>query len=85
MYGSGTEAMETCTVHSTARDGALILLSMLPALAEDKEFHDALASFETEYTGGFADMNAATEYLAILCDNAYRRVKDESCGCSPRH
>ena len=78
-YDSGTEAMETYIVRNTARDGAAILLSMIPALSEDKEFAEALANFETEYAGGFADLNAATEYLAILCDNAYRRVKDESC------
>lgn len=78
-YDSGTEAITLYTVHKDARDGAVILMSMMPALMEDKEFAEALANFEAEYRGGFADLKAATEYLAILCDNAYRRVKDDSC------
>ena len=78
-YDSSTELMETYTARSSAQDGAAILTAMLPALMGDKEFSDAPASFEVEYQGGFADMKAATEYLAILCDNAYRRVKDDTC------
>ncbi len=78
-YDSSTELMETYTARSSAQDGAAILTAMLPALMGDKEFSDALASFEVEYQGGLADMKAATEYLAILCDNAYRRVKDDTC------
>ena len=78
-YDSSTEMMETYTARSTAKDGAAILMSMLPALMEDKEFLDAMSAFEIEYQGGFADLKAATEYLAILCDNAYRRVMDETC------
>ena len=78
-YDSSTELMETYTARSSAQDGAAILTATLPALMGDKEFSDAPASFEVEYQGGFADMKAATEYLAILCDNAYRRVKDDTC------
>ena len=78
-YNSSTELMETYTARSSAQDGAAILMAMLPALMEDKEFSDTLAAFETEYQGGFADMKAASESLAILCDNAYRRVNDDSC------
>lgn len=28
---------------------------------------------------GYPDLNAAAEDMAMLCDNAYRRVKDETC------
>lgn len=78
-YNSSTEMMESYTVRSSARDGAAILTAMLPALMEDQEFLDSLTAFESEYQGGFADMKAATEAIAILCDNAYRRVNDDTC------
>ena len=78
-YNSSTEMMETYTVHNRARDGAAILMAMLPALMEDREFLDSLTALETEYQGGFADMTAATNHMAILCDNAYRRVVDNTC------
>lgn len=78
-YDSDTETMETYVAHSRAKDGAAILMAMIPALMEDKEFGDALINFEAEFKSGFADINAATEYLGLLCDNAYRRVVDESC------
>lgn len=78
-YDSGTETMETYVARSSVKDGAAILMAMIPALMEDKEFGDALVNFETEFKGGFADLSAATEYLGLLCDNAYRRVVDESC------
>ena len=28
---------------------------------------------------GYPDLNKAVEYMAVLCDNAYRRIKDETC------
>ena len=35
---------------------------------------------EKQYQLGFPDINQSTNDLAILCDNAYRRVSDSSCG-----
>ena len=78
-YDSETDLMETYTVRNTEKDGAAILMAMLPALMEDEEFSNNLTALEAEYQGGFADMPAAAKYMAILCDNAYRRVNDETC------
>ncbi|WP_289822313.1 ATPase, partial [Faecalibaculum rodentium] len=61
------------------QDGAAIVLAMIPALAADKEFGDNLDAFMSEYQGSFPDIKKATELLAILCDNAYRRVNDKTC------
>lgn len=78
-YHKDTEMMETYTVGKNARDGAALALAMLPALMADQEFSETLDAFETEYQGGFLDDKKATELMAILCDNAYRRVNDATC------
>lgn len=78
-YHKDTEMMETYTVGKNAKDGAALLLAMLPALMTDQEFSETLDAFEAEYQGGFLDDKKATELMAILCDNAYRRVNDTTC------
>jgi len=78
-YDSNTEMMETYSVGKRGQDGAAIVLAMIPALAADKEFGDNLDAFMSEYQGSFPDIKKATELLAILCDNAYRRVNDKTC------
>ena len=78
-YDSNTEMMETYSMGKTGQDGAAVLLAMIPALAVDKEFGDNLDAFMTEYQGGLSDLKKATDLMAILCDNAYRRVNDKTC------
>lgn len=78
-YHKDTETMETYTVGKNGRDGAALLLSMMPALMADQEFRETLDAFESEYQGCFPDVKKATDLMAILCDNAYRRVNDDAC------
>lgn len=78
-YDSGTEVMETYSMGKSGQDGAAVLLAMIPALAADQEFADNLDAFMAEYRDSFSDLPKATDLAAILCDNAYRRVKDKSC------
>lgn len=78
-YDSDTEMMETYSVGKRGQDGAAIVLAMVPALAADKEFGDNLDAFMSEYQGSFSDLKKATDLLAILCDNVYRRVSDKTC------
>ena len=73
-YDSNTEMMETYSVGKRGQDGAAIVLAMIPALADDKEFGDNLDAFMSEYQGSFSDLKKATDLLAILCDNVYRRA-----------
>lgn len=78
-YHKDTETMETYIVGKNGRDGAALLLSMMPALMADQEFRETLDAFESEYQGCFPDVKKATDLMAILCDNAYRRVNDDAC------
>ena len=78
IYNKDTETIETYTVRNNGQDGAAILMAMLPALMADDEFRENLDALEVQYQGGYHDMGKATEHMAILCDNAYRRVNDNS-------
>lgn len=79
IYDKNTEAGQTYTLHKDKRDGAAVMMAMIPTLLSDQEFSDAFDLFFDEYRTGFTDMKNAVEHLGLLCDNAYRRVKDEAC------
>ncbi|MCL2343240.1 MAG: ATP-binding protein [Firmicutes bacterium] len=79
VYDVNTESIEQYIVGNKARDGAGLLLALLPTLMSDQEFQDHLESFYNHYLAGFTDMKAASADLAMLCDNAYRRISDDIC------
>ena len=78
-YDKNTEMIENYRLHQTANDGAAVLMAMIPALMADQEFEDNFNLYHDQRKAGYSDMSKATEYMAILCDNAYRRIKDETC------
>lgn len=79
VYNTNTENIEQYTVGRNARDGAGLLLAVMPALLADQEFNDHFEAFYDHYTDSFTNMTGATEELAMLCDNAYRRIGDDTC------
>ena len=79
VYDRNTELMEQYTAHPSARDGAALFFAMMPKLLEDQEFKENFQVYREQRKDGFPDLPKAVTAAAILCDNAYRRVKDESC------
>ena len=79
VYDRNTELMEQYTVHASARDGAALFFAMMPKLLEDEEFRENCKAYQEQFTNGFPDLPKATHTMAILCDNAYRRIKDSAC------
>lgn len=79
IYNKDAETIEVYSVRNNGQDGTAILMSMIPALMVDDEFRENLDALELQYQGGYPNMDEATERMAILCDNAYRRVQDSSC------
>lgn len=79
VYDRNTELMEQYTVHASARDGAALFFAMMPQLLEDEEFRENWKAYQEQFTNGFSDLPKATHNMAILCDNAYRRIKDSAC------
>jgi len=79
VYDTNDETFANYTVGSKDRDGAALILALIPVLAEDKEFKENLELFYEDYQASFGDMKVATEHAGILCDNAYRRISDDAC------
>lgn len=79
VYDSNTELIEHYTVNASARDGAALFFSMMPQLMEDKEFQENFQIYLEQYRDSFSAFSKAAHAMAILCDNVYRRVKDDTC------
>ena len=82
VFDRNTEMVESYRLHSTANDGAAVMMAMMPALLGDREFEEHFQSYMDARKTGYPDLTKATEDMAILCDNAYRRIKDET---NPAH
>lgn len=79
VYDKNTEVFETYTMNNSGRDGAAVMMALMPVLMTDDEFKDNFEQYYDQFISGFTDMTRATECMAYLCDNAYRRVKDSGC------
>lgn len=79
VYDKNTETIENYQLHSSARDGAAVMMALVPLLLKDDEFDDNFQAYFDQRTAGYPDMTKTTEAMAIMCDNAYRRIKDDSC------
>lgn len=79
MYNKDTEVMENYVLNNANRDGAAVVMAMFPTLNQDEEFEQKFNEYYDQYVSGFPDNAVTTNAMAILCDNVYRRVKDETC------
>ena len=52
---------------------------MFPVLMNDDEFKENFDTYYDQFLAGFPDTTLTNESMGILCDNAYRRIKDETC------
>ena len=78
VYDSNMETFENYTLNSSGRDGA-VMMALFPMLMQDDEFKENFEVYQDELNAGYPHMDKATEYMALMCDNAYRRIKDDSC------
>lgn len=79
VYDKNTELIEQYVAHPSQRDGAAIFFALMPFLMSDAEFDETFQEYYDQFIAGYPDMAKATESMAILCDNAYRRTKDDTC------
>jgi len=79
VYDSNMETFENYTLNSSGRDGAAVMMALFPILMQDDEFKENFEAYQDELNAGYPHMDKATEYMALMCDNAYRRIKDDSC------
>ena len=79
VYDKNTELIEQYVAHPSQRDGAAIFFALMPFLMSDAEFDETFQEYYDQFISGYPDMAKAIESMAILCDNAYRRIKDDTC------
>ena len=79
VYDKNTELIEQYVAHPSQRDGAAIFFALMPFLMSDAEFDETFQEYYDQFIAGYPDMAKATESMAILCDNAYRRIKYDTC------
>ena len=79
VYDKNTELIEQYVAHPSQRDGAAIFFALMPFLMSDAEFDETFQEYYDQFIAGYPDMAKATESMGILCDNAYRRIKDDTC------
>ena len=79
VYDSNMETFENYTLNSSGRDGAAVMMALFPILMQDDEFKESFEAYQDELNAGYPHMDKATDYMALMCDNAYRRIKDDSC------
>lgn len=79
VYDKNTEVFETYTMNQSNRDGAAVMMAMMPVLMNEEEFKENFDLYYDQFISGYTDMAKATECMAYLCDNAYRRIKDPGC------
>lgn len=79
VYDKNTELIEQYVAHPSQRDGAAIFFALMPFLMSDAEFDETFQEYYDQFIAGYPDMAKSTESMAILCDNAYRRIKDDTC------
>lgn len=82
VYDKNTEVFENYVLNASGRDGAAVMMALFPVLMNDEEFSDNFELYRDQFSHGFSDLSSATEYMAMLCDNAYRRIKDASCSAA---
>ena len=82
VYDKNTQVMERYVLGPSDRDGSAIMMALFPILMEDKEFEENFNSYYMQYVSGFTDFDVARDAMAIICDNAYRRISDPT---NPNH
>lgn len=82
VYDRNTDVMERYALGSSARDGAALMMALYPVFIEDAEFKEKFDVYFEQYISNFKDFDAALRAMAIMCDNAYRRIKDPK---NPEH
>ena len=75
IYDNNTETIENYKLHQSSQDGAAVMMAMMPLLLKDDEFDENFQTYFDQRSAGYPDMKKATDAMAILCDNASRRIK----------
>lgn len=79
VYDRNTEVLANYVMNNANRDGAAVMMALFPTLMNDEEFAENFNAYYDHFCNGFTDLATATNCIGMLCDNAYRRIKDPAC------
>ncbi len=77
-YDRATELLTQYVLTDSKKDGSAVHMAMMPSYLSDDEFKQAYDAYCADRTAGYPDMDAAASHMALMCDNAYRRIVDET-------
>ena len=52
-----------------------MLFALMPAFLSDEEFNEKYQQLKEYRAAGYPDMDETAKTAAVLCDNAYRRIR----------
>ena len=78
IFEKGTDIITNYVCTKNDRDGAAIMMAMFPTFTKDPEFQENFEAYYEALTAGYPDMTAATNAMAIMCDNVYRRLTNDA-------
>lgn len=55
--------------------GTALLFALMPTLLSDEEFNEKYQQLKEDRAAGYPDMDETAKTAAVLCDNAYRRIR----------
>ena len=68
-------APEKYVFKDSQNTGAALLFALMPTFLSDEEFNEKYQQLKEYREAGYPDMDEAAETAAVLCDNAYRRIR----------
>ena len=69
IFDKNTETIENYKLHASERDGAAVMMALMPLLLKEDEFDEHFQAYYDQRVAGYPDMKKATESMAILCDS----------------
>lgn len=81
VYNTSTSSGSSYTLGKDTgdRNGAALIAAMLPTFLTDEEFKENYDALVEMARADYPDRMEAARVMAILCDNVYNRLKDETC------
>ena len=77
VFDKSTDVMANYVCTTSERDGAAMMLAMFPTFMRDEEFKEKFEAYYDSFAAGYPDMTEATNLMAVMCDNVYRRLTDD--------
>ena len=78
VFDKSSDIVENYVCTKNDRDGAAIMMALFPTFTKDSEFQENFDAYYESLTTGYPDMTAATNAMAIMCDNVYRRLTNNA-------